>query len=267
MGRRTAVLLAIPLQVFVALTAARAMDVGNPTFAPDSTSEARFELRYEQYDRSFDYRNSGDPSPRDVQLGLFGARFSFPTSPRTTAYLELGYYQGRDHETNGLFVGAGGDLYSWRVAGIDTRLLASVSWIPDMNYSGDERAPLSSGGSIPVDKDYSEQWVELSAGVLCSKGFRVGRDLSLSPYLGLVASLVRGDGYVDRTLVLGGERFRGKDTYQIEEDEPYFGVVGLSVFYGSTASFRFEWHLFPGDPPSPDAVEDESLSFVAGYDF
>jgi hypothetical protein len=248
------------------------MDVGNPVFAPNAPWEARAEARYEQYDRKFIYRNVEEVTLQekksldvtsDMKLSLFGARFYFPTGGKTSAYLDLGYFEGRGATTEGMFVGAGADILYRIAAGIDARINASISYVPDMSYSD---------SSEEIRKSYNEQWVELSLGVILTRNFRIGDDLCIAPYGGVMSSIVRGDGDITRSIVLGDGFFASrKDSYQIEEDEYLYGLLGFSLFLGDQLSFRAEWHAFSDDRVSVggggQGLEDESLSFTLGYAF
>lgn len=292
MGRRIGAWTAIPVLAWLSATGAHAMDVGSPVFAPDSSWDARVEGRYEQYDRAFRYQmgyahfsdgsrvpGGGETVTRDMKLALYGTRFYFPVASRSKTYLELGYFEGRGLntkgmweamfvdgrggkkvDTNGMFVGGGVDLFPARVAGLDFRVHASISYVPDMTYS-------EHYGDVGIS--YSEQWFEFSLGNFVSRTFALSRKASLAPYLGVVGSVVRGTG--DQRIAQPGESENKFEylarNYTIEEDEVLFGVVGASLFWGDQASLRVEWHVFPGDLPSPDRLQDESLSFALGYAF
>lgn len=195
-------MLLLAAMVSVIRTTTFAVDVGDPVFPKDLDDKARAEIVYQNIRRDLD---TGDELKADVYL--------------LRLHTDVGQTASLDFDVGGLDP-SGGDMGFYggvglRVLAHDGETLRVSPWI-QLHFASN------------LDTKWgSVDYLDGDAGILFAAKLALAPDLTLMPYAGPVASIIRVDGENDA-----------------DEDQTFGGVVGASLQMAGGHSFRVEGQIF-----------------------
>ena len=195
----------------------QAADIGDPVFPVDLGDKARAELVYENLNRDLD---NGAELEADVYM--------------LRIHTDVGQYAYLDFDLGG-FDPSGGDLAFY--GGVGLRYMAYDS----------EKARISPFAQIhfapgvETDADEEFDFIDGDLGLTLAYKLKVDDQLTVTPYIGPVLSIIRVDS----------------DVGDLEEDNIFGGVAGISLNMPGQNTFRVEARV----------VDGTSISAAAGIVF
>jgi hypothetical protein len=238
----------------LALTAlqARAIDLGDPLYAPDVEGKSRLEILYEYYDReaAFDDLTLTVEGPggtgstttdlddeAEADQDLYTLRWTPMIRDRSAFYVDAGLVDHEDGDDLGYGVGAGARYLAAKQGRLRINIVGALHYVPPFDIENDD---------VRTELSY---W-EASGGVLASGLIDLDPKTAFVPYGGVVFSMV--DGEVESEVDLGDAVARGEANFE-EEDLPIL-VVGGTLLFNKKISVRAEGRL----------IGDESFSLGVG---
>lgn len=191
---------------------ALAADVGSTTLPKDHFNKAHAEIIYENVDRDLDRGT--------LEADVLYLRLHTAVGQTATLDFDIGGLDAQDADT-ALYGGVGlrflvYDAPAWRLGAH-----LQVHYAPDIE-SELEKADL----------------LEVDGGVTLAGRIKLADDLVLMPYVGPVFSIVRIDG--------DAEVGDGKESFDLEEDNPVGAVAGLALQLPEGNTLRIEARAFDG---------------------
>ncbi len=203
-----------------------AADSGDLIYPRDVGVKARAELGYENLRRDVEITSvSGDPV-ETFDADVFFLRMQTDVGPEARMDFDVGLMDsGRSLRW---FGGVGLRFLAYRHEDFRVGTFAQVRYAPDLKG----RIDLPGQARTEVDHDL----IEADAGILFGYLFRLGDQLTITPYAGPVLSIVRLDG----DYRLDGERI----DFRAREDHLFGGAAGLALQLPGQNSIRFEGRYF-----------------------
>lgn len=230
---------ALMIAVWMPARPSQALDVGAPLYGLDHSASA-IELSYQRLDRKIeqDYAFSSDTFFGNQTENHYIAALHFAPGETIAAKLEIGMVDAEDSEDIASLLGAGIQIAAFESDLLDFNIFAAVRYVADIRYY-DDGVGNSPGGDEPeVTRD--ESYYEAGGGFTLSRTISAGDGTRIVPYVGLVASVMRGAA--EETA-----RYRGNDPgdyvdndVKFREDGSISAVCGLLLNLPSNAGVRLE---------------------------
>lgn len=204
----------------------QAADSGDLIYPRDVGVKARAELGYENLRRDVEITSEpGDPV-ETFDADVFFLRMQTDVGPEARMDFDVGLMDsGRSLRW---FGGVGLRFLAYRHQDFRVGTFAQVRYAPGLKG----RIDLPGQGRTEVDHDL----IEADAGILFGYLFKLGDQLTITPYAGPVLSIVRLDGDYRAE--------GGKMNFRAREDNLFGGAAGLALHLPGMNSIRFEGRYF-----------------------
>lgn len=219
-----------------------AADAGDP-YTAASIKNVQVEFIYEKYDRDVELSESqftatgpGGVIPFTVsgesgsqEEDRFMARLSLPAGNKMVIYLDGGITDSKDSVDPVAIFGGGLRVLAYESETVNATVFGSLHYVPEIEYKLSEfDVDLGRG-----DFTQKESYWEANGGVNLSHSFPLGEGAALTPYGGIMISVLQGDEDFEAIFPDVGVTVKGSG--DLEDD----GVVGL---FGGVA-FKFSDNL------------------------
>jgi hypothetical protein len=244
MNRKIAYITVCGLCLTVLATGVDAADVGDPTGAA-LLEDARIDFVVERYERDVEYSDvvfesaSIPTEPGTQEETRFMARLSFPVHDKAFMHLDGGATSAADAEGAVAIFGAGLRIliYDSEGQGMDAAIFGSVHYVPRIDYEQSSADPALGRSELTQEESY----MEANAGLNLSYVFELQDEAILTPYGGIMLSVLQGDEEVEIRYPESGVMANG--TGDVEGDGAVSVFGGVSYTFNEYVSIRAEARL------------------------
>ncbi len=236
-------MIAVFCALLMAATTCPAVDIGAPIYRADFGSGITLDLTYQSLKRDIeqetaftDHTWTGEQEEKHYIAAIL-----FPLNDRISGKLEAGLADSNGSEDIAPLFGAVLQAALYEVDGLCFNVFAAGRYVSGIEYRT-EGVYFTEGGIITEYPEVTreEEYFELGGGLTLSKTISTGSKTKITPYGGLLLSLIDGSGEETFRRYIVQPGTATDDSVDFEAENPFSIVGGISALFASNIGLRIE---------------------------